>query len=155
MTYSGLHIRTNTKNWEMCSYLVTNYLLSFKPASFYKNGISGQKSCVSNKPFASFLVSHNWQAPSLPFWQCQGQPSVLSGPRENHHRKYPQAERRLSLRHSTTATQAHLAFMHLWFPLKQVVLHTSYYSSSYVTSRFQFVGNLISLKTEPRYWFFS
>ena len=46
-----------------------------------------------------------------------------------------------------------LAFMDLQFPLKQVVLHTSYYGCNYVTSRFQFVSNLISMKAEPRYWF--
>jgi len=47
-----------------------------------------------------------------------------------------------------------LAFTDLWFPLKRVVLHTSYSGCNYVTSQFQFVGNFISLKAEPRYGFF-
>lgn len=128
-------------------YSVSNYLLFFKPASFNKNAISGHKF------LANILKVVICQLPCVSGGRLtQSQPVIPSSSKTMIKGKVLTQSSHSGVLGGKT--EAHLALIDLWFPLKQVVLHTSYYSCKYVTSWFHFVSNLISLKAKPRYWFF-
>lgn len=137
---SAHYIRTWTKSSQPPFPLLSNYLPSFKPASFNEKFLLK----AQGKSVASDLQSFPGGTDRAS--ACRRPRTFLDGPAETQAWNVLKQNQSCGSG-SLTLTEAHLAVTGLWFPLKQVVAPASR------PSRFHFVSNLISQEAEPRYGF--